>query len=440
MGLRRPSFRMPDTTQLMVALENGLRAFIVEDHKAPLVTFTARIRGGTADDLKQGAAEALAHVLRTRGPCSMAPGLLAQAMGQMAADYQVHITEEMIEVTLNVLREHATQALGMFSAIVQEPCIDEEGIEAFRTLAARRALAREPLTGPSEVGMLDDGSFAIAIELFERHLFVNHPYAEYITPEEAQALTVEDVKRFHGDYFVPTNVVVAAAGAIEAAEMARAIERHFAEWAVRQPPQLQNAPGVRTEGSRQVYRYVADKLQTWIVIGHELPPIDPRDWPALEVMNYILGGGHFYTRLFHEARDTRGFTNDLSGFLAPNVRGPGSYTFRTAGRPEVAQELVDIVFNEVERIRNERVTEEELFVAKGALADGDFPLMFANGHSAAAALAGAYAERGTLVHLVEYPRRIRDVSAEQVQSAARRYLHPERMIVVIVGPQTPAQR
>ena len=155
--------------------------------------------------------------------------------------------------------------------------------------------------------------------------------------------------------------------------------------------------------------------------------------PALQVMNYILGGGHFDTRLFREARDKRGLTNDASGFLEFNIRGPGTYTFRTYGRHDVAQQLIDLTLAEIERIRSELVSEEELLVAKGALTEGEFAMKFADGHTVARTFAQELARYGTLQHLFGYVRRVRSVSREDVRRAARRYLHPERMAVVIVG-------
>ncbi|MCH7685015.1 MAG: insulinase family protein, partial [Gemmatimonadetes bacterium] len=132
-------------------------------------------------------------------------------------------------------------------------------------------------------------------------------------------------------------------------------------------------------------------------------------------------------------RDKRGLTNDASGFLEFNLRGPGTYTFRTYGRHEVAQQLIDLTFAEIERIRSELVSEEELLVAKGALTDGEFAMKFANGHAVARTFAQELARYGTFGHLFEYVRRVRSVSREDVRRAARRYLHPERMAVVIVG-------
>jgi zinc protease len=436
MGLQEPAFQMPDTAQFMVRLDNGLMAFVVGDTRQPLVTFTAFVRGGKGEDEKQGSAEALTYLMRSRGACWMAPGRFDEALDAMAATFYVGLSDELIEVTLNVPVEDAQQGLRIFSGIVREPCIDREGLEAYARWNA--AFTRPSGGGVAESGpTLYQGSLAMAVDLFQARLYEDHPYGEAVSAEDAQALTVDDVVEFHEKYFVPVNVILAVSGAFEPRETVTAVDQRFGDWEAQRLPRFSRAPDVETEEPREVYQYQAAKLQTWIVIGHELPLINPRDLPALEVMNYILGGGHFDTRLFRETRDKRGLTNDASGFLEPRLRGPGTYTFRTSGRPEVAQQLVDIVFSEIDRIQNEPVTEEELFVAKGALADGVFAVKFNSGDAAARAFAEAYAQYGNLVHLAEYVQRIRRVSVRDVQRAAQRYLHPERMKVILLGPGVP---
>jgi len=270
--------------------------------------------------------------------------------------------------------------------------------------------------------------------LFNRRLFAGHRYSEEITPADAAEITVDDLQDYHRDFFNPSNLVLAVSGDFDSDEILREIDQRFADWQRRRPPTLRGGSNIDTS-PRATYEYSAGKLQTWIVMGHELPRVSPRDIPALQVMNYILGGGHFDTRLFGETRDKQGLTNDASGFgfLELNVRGPGTYTFRTYGRHEVAQELIDIVFAEIERMQTELVSEEELIVAKGALSDGDFAMRFEDGHAVARTFAKELMNYGTFQHLFRYVRRVRSVSAEDVRRAARRYLHPERMVVVVVG-------
>ena len=424
MGFTQVQIQIPDTARFEFRLENGLTGFAVQDGRIPLVQFSAFIRVGTGDADKRGVAEVLAMLLR-RGPCWMGPNRFREAMDRMAGKLTVVMTPDMTEITLNVPTEDASQGLRIFSGIIRGPCIEQDGLEEFRQ---RGVSAPTPPVG----AVVENGSLELAVDLFNRRLFEGHRYSEVITSEDAAAITIEDVEDFHRNFFDPGNTVLAVSGAFDPDAMLSEVDQRFTDWQARRLTRLRTGSDVRTP-PRATYRYRSDKLQTWIVMGHELPRISPDDMPALQVMNYILGGGHFDTRLFREARDKRGLTNDASGFLEFNIRGPGTYTFRTYGRHDVAQQLIDLTLAEIERIRSELVSEEELLVAKGALTEGEFAMKFADGHTVARTFAQELARYGTLQHLFGYVRRVRSVSREDVRRAARRYLHPERMAVVIVG-------
>ncbi len=425
MGFTPLQFQIPDTAQFEFRLDNGLTGFAVEDMRVPLVQFSAFARVGKGDG-EQGVAEALAMFFHG-GPCWMGPdsNRFQNELDRLAGELSIVMTANTTEITLNVPAEDARAALRIFAGIVRAPCIERSGLEEFR----RRGVSHPT---PPVDGSVEDGSLDLAVDLFRRRLFDSHEYSDVVTAEDAAAITLEDVEDFHRDFFNPANMVVAVAGAWDATEMLREVDLRFADWEPRRAPTLDSGQDIETP-PRATYRYHADKLQTWIVIGHEFPRVAPEDLPAVEVMNYILGGGHFDTRLFREARDRQGLTNDASGFLEWNVRGPGSYTFRTYGRHEVAQQLIDITFAEIERIRNDLVSDEELAVAQGALAEGAFPMRFKDGIALARTFAMELVLYGGFRHLYDYVRRVRRVSREDVRSAARRYLHPERMAVVVVG-------
>ena len=233
----------------------------------------------------------------------------------------------------------------------------------------------------------------------------------------------------------PSNVVLAVSGDLDE-EMRARLATSLGQWrtdaGAGQPLPIHPSASVPT--SRKVHLYDVDKLQGWIAIGHGLPEVPLQDEAALMVMNYILGGGHFDTRLFRATRDRRGLTNDDSGFPVQGFRGPGLYSFRTYGRPGAVRLLIHLTLEEIERIRGELVSEEELFVAKGALADGDFSLWFRNGAATATTYAREWLRDGEHGRTASWPERVRAVTAEQVQAAARRYLAPDRMQIVVVGP------
>jgi zinc protease len=333
---------------------------------------------------------------------------------------------DLTDVTLQVPVEHAAQGLRLFSGIVREPCIDRQVLEEFQITPRAPVLsipAAQIETPASDIGA--------ALDLFYSRLFAGHPYTVVVTPGEIAELTVDDVERFHRDYFTPTNMVLAVSGLFVPPLFLRDVDQRFGDWEGRAPPRLRNAPRVELP-LRETYRYPTGEPESWIVVGHELAQVRPGDVAALDVANFILGGGHTDSRLIQEAGLRRGLANDVRSVSQRNARGPGTYTIRTYGDPQGADDLVEIIESEVERMRTEAVTEQELAAAKKALLN-IFAARFRDGHEIAAAFARALAWGGGLEALVTYPRLLNDVSVEDVRRAADRYLNPERLLVVVVG-------
>jgi zinc protease len=428
MGLPAPGFRQPDPEGHRVTLPNGLVAYVVEDRTVPLVTLSAFVPGGTADAARPGAAQALERALRA-GPRGMAGDAFRDALHRMAAEYGVTTSAEMVEVRLSVPAEDAWEALDLLARVLRDPEVTEAEVAAVRARAERPTLVSATATGESGP-VLYEGSLALAVERFDALLLEGHAYAGAVSA----ALTAEDVRRHHARVFVPRNVVLAVSGDFARDRAVEALRERFGDWSGAAAPRFRPAAAAATRAPRRIHTYPADRLQAWVAIGHEIPPVGIEDEAALHVMNYILGGGHFDTRLFREGRDKRGLTNTAGGFPEPGVRGPGSYTFRTYGRPEVVPFLVEMTLREVERIRREPVSAEELEVARGALADGVHAARFANGHATARTFAREWAEHGDHRRSATYADRVRRVTERDVLAAARKYLHPDRMQVVLVGP------
>jgi len=416
MGLAGVDFAAPDPAALRYELPGGGAAYVVPDGLVPLVRFTALIGAGRADGA--GAAD-YAAALQTGSP-AMAPGEFAQALARMAAQYEVRQEQTETRVTLEVPREDAAAGLALFAALLRAAPKDVASSVAQVTVAERAAGESGPV--------LYEGSLDATVQLFEANLFADHAYGgRYGDDSGASAET------FHERFVVPANVVLAISGDFEPGAMRDALERVLDGWRG-EAPSLAVHPVPVVPAERRVVTYPADKLQGWVVIGHELPEVSVGDEAALMVMNYVLGGGHFDTRLFRATRDRRGLTNDDSGFPEQGFRGPGVYTFRTYGRPEVVRLLIQLTLQEIERIRAEPVSEEDLFVARGALADGDFSLWFRNGAATATTYAREWLRYGNHARTASWQERVRAVTADDVLAAARRYLHPERMQVVVVGP------
>jgi zinc protease len=415
MGLEAAGFVAPEPESLRHSLPGGGTAYVVPDDLVPLVRFSALIGAGRADS---GGARAYAAALRT-GPPTMAPAEFRHALALMTASYEVGQEQTETRVSLEVPTEDAAAALELFTALLRNgPRPAPAG--------ANPEPAAASATGESGP-VLYEGSLDATVRLFEDTLFADHPYGA--RPESG----ANSAASFHERFVVPANVSLAVSGDFDAAAMRDALTTAFDGWNG-DVPSLPTHPMPAAPTERRLLTAQVDKLQGWVAIGHELPEVPVEDEAALMVMNYILGGGHFDTRLFRATRDRRGLTNDDSGFPQQGFRGPGVYTFRTYGRPEAVRLLIDLTFREIERIRAEPVSEEELFVARGALADGDYSLWFRNGAATATTFAREWLRYGNHGRSSSWQERVRAVTAGDVVEAARRYLHPERMLVVVVGP------
>lgn len=428
LGLPQSDFVRPDPGNYELTLDNGLVAYIGRDGHVPLVTMSAFVRAGKVHDRQQGAAEALLHVLQNAGPAGMSPHSFKEQLRRMTAEYAVTLYDDWLELSLNVPREDLDSALSLFSALLQAPDISRTALEA---------LHAKPATVPTDLGAesgpaLYAGSMSLAVELFEDIVYAKHPYGE--TPGEADfaKLSDDDVRDFHRTNFVPGNMTLAIAGDIDEDEMRDAVAALFGKMAGAKAPPATKLPGVG-ELKYERHKFPADKLQTWLVFGHDLPEVPLPDAAALEIMNYILAGGHLYTRMTVVTRYLYGYTNDASGFIEERWSGPGTYSFRSYSRPEVIEATFDNMLEEIERIRAEKVTDEELFIAKGALADGTFQVRYLDAYAATRDFAIERLRYGDHSRSASYVDRIRAVTTDDVLAAARKYLQPQRMQVVRIG-------
>lgn len=417
MGLEPSTFNMPNPDDFKLSLDNGLTAFLVTGKEVPLVTVTAHIQAGTAFDDKAGVAETLASILKS-GCSSMSKNFL-QEVDDMAAQYSVTMDQEGTAISLNVASEDIAWAIKSLSAILQSPCINYQTVAAYKGGGVDNAINDRNAS---------DGNLNVAVGLFNKHLYDGHPYSSGVTAAQAASVSVGDVTGFYRKYFTPANIAIGVGGDFDRSEMETMLSDTMAEWPGGERPTIEIATAITPK--KQSEDYTADKLQSWYVAGHALPMLTAEEIPALEVMNYILGGGHFDTRLFKETRDLRGLTNDASGFLTFQQYGPGSYDFRTYGRPEVLGQLEEIVLAEANKMRNEEVSDEELMVAQGALADGVFEDKFQNSHKTAATLAEEFNKYQSFERLSAYPERIRAVTKADVKEAANKYLNPDQFLTV----------
>ena len=428
MGLPESDYTRPDPAEYELALENGLIAYVAAADQVPLVTMSAFIRGGLASDEKQGAAESLQDALKNSGPSGASSSDFKASLKQMTAEFIVEMRDEWTEITLNVPAEDLDQALPIFAGLLRHPAISDADIERAASSAAPKA---NDLGGESGAALYE-GSMNAAVDHFFETIYKDHPYGRRPTTDEFNDLDAEDVSAFHARYFVPGNMTIAVAGAIDVDEINGRLVDLFGDWAAADVPEVKQMPPV-TRMRAALHHFPSKKLQSWLVIGHDLPPVPLEEQAAFEVMNYIMGAYHLNTRMMRETRYKYGYTNDASSFVEDRWYGPGGYTFQSYSRPEVIENIYQNMMGELIRIQDEEVTEHEMFVAKGALADGIFQVRYLDGYALTRSFALERLRYGNHDRSASYVQRIRAVSKEDVLNAARKYIRPDNMQVIVLG-------
>ena len=430
MGLSADGYTRPDPVEFQLVLENGLIAYVAESGHVPLVTLSAFIRAGRVSDEKQGAAEVLEDAFKNIGPSGMGPDAFRQALSAMTAELTVAMHDEWTELSLNVPTEDLDEALPLFVRLVRNPAIVAESVER----VARGAASEAVDLGGESGAVLYEGSMNAAVDHFYDIIYDGHPFGDRPMTEDFEALTVADVTRFFERYVVPGNVTLAVAGDLDVDDINNRLASLFSDWSGSDIPDVKRMPAVEPNAAT-THHLVSNKLQSWLVVGNDLPPIPMEEQAAFDVMNYIIGDYHMNTRLMRNTRYKYGWTNDASSFAEDRWYGPGGYTFRSYSRPEVVEDIYDNIMEQLMLTRDEPVSDQEMFVAKGAITAGHFQVRYLDGYVMTRSFALERLRYGTHERSASYVERVNTVTKKDVQASAQKYIRPEHMQVVLLGEE-----
>jgi zinc protease len=278
-----------------------------------------------------------------------------------------------------------------------------------------------------------DESSVIAEEKFQEILFRGTPYghAVYGSLKSLPSLAVEEVKALYQGGFEMEGGFLVVVGDVDPEACFRWADTHF-------PPSeakgkmvdLGFSPPPRV--GRSIFLVERpDLTQSQIRLGHIGIPHAHPDYRAFEVMNYILGGGGFSSRLMQRVRVERGFTYGIRGSLEPR-KTPGPFTVATFTPTQTTFPCVQEIFSVFQSFREQGATEREREEATNFLT-GSYPMKFETPAQIAQRIIQAKLHGLGLESLVRYPEEVGAISLPEIIRAAREYLHPEDMQIVVVG-------
>jgi zinc protease len=403
-----------------ISLPNKLVILVSEEHSLPFVTCQMLIDGGSRQD--PGGKEGLAY-LTTKGMLLGTTRLKAEAINEaldfMGASLGASATKDYSTINFRVLKKDLEKGLDLFADTILRPVFPEVELEREKKEILGMIQSSEERPG------------TLADKAFNKGLFQNNPYGHPVegNRESVPNLSRSDVLRFYQTAGRSNNAVLSIVGDISMDEVKTKIVPLFSKWTPGEVKRMIWPPPVGKKG--EMVKINRDLSQANIIIGGiGLERANP-DYYTLSVMNYILGGGGFGSRLMEEIRVKRGLAYAVSSFLeAQKYQGTFQVVLQTKNAS--AREAISLSLKEIERIRQEMVSEEALQRAKHYLI-GSFPMRFDTQGKLVSFLSLIEYFGLGLDYAKKYPSLIGSISREDILRVAKKYLHPERSLQVVVG-------
>lgn len=403
-------------------LVNGVRLIVAPVPKLPIATVLLLAEAGAVSDPagREGLAQLTAQLL-LEGSESIDGAALTEQLERLGASASASADWDIAVVRCTALVDRLPRALEILGSVLRAPAFPQREVER---LEAERI---------SDLLQLRADPGALADETFSRVLYAAG--SRYAVPaggteKTVPGITRDDVVAFYRERYRPEAMTVVVAGAMTADEAERVVSAVFDGWrgAAPAPVAVDDSPARRERRVHLVAR--PDAPQSELRIGHVGVPRNHPDYFAILVLNAILGG-LFSSRINLNLREQHGYTYGAhSSFDWRRHAGP--FSADSAVKTDVTAAAIREVIAEIERIREAPVTPEELSLATSYL-DGVFPIRYETTDAIAGAIASIVVYRLGDDWLDRYRDRVRAVTADDVQHAARSYLKPEELQVVVVG-------
>lgn len=416
-----PSPAKARTVQLPKAqefsLENGLQVIVVENHKLPRVSFQLSLnREPISEGEMIGMLEMVGPMIKA-GTEKMNKDQIDESIDFIGASLSFSSTG----MYASSLKKHGGKLLELASDMLFSPTFPQDELDK---------LKKQAISGiqnaKNDAGTISNNVRSVL------NYGTNHPYGEVGTESEIEAITVDAIRNYYNTYFKPNIAYLVIVGDISLDEAKTAVGNYFGDWKKGEIPKT-SLPSVAAPKANTVA--VVDKpgaVQSVISITY---PLDLKpgneDVLAVSVMNKILGGGGFSARLMTNLREDKAFTYGAYSTLSTDEH-VGNFNASASVRTEVTDSAIVEFLFEMNRIRNEKVSQKDLDLIKNGMAGA-----FGRSLERPQTIAGfAYnIKRYGLAndHYATYLERLEKVSIEDVQRVAQKYIHPDKANILVVG-------
>jgi len=414
-------FQVPDIETFTT--DNGIKFYLVEDHELPLINLSVRIRGGgiQVPNKKAGLASITGTVMRSGGSKTYPADSLNVLLEDNAARMETSFGFTSGSASMNVLKEDFKKLLPVFADLLVNPAFPEEKINLAKTQFKSAISRRNDNAGP------------IASREFDKLIYGNNSkYSRFKEYETINSISREDIINFHDQNLTGQNMMIGVVGDFSTAEMKNHLKSAFEVVPEGKENDL-SFPEVDYD-YKSTINFVdkPDVNQSTVLLGHIGDMRDNPDYAEVQVMNKVLSGG-FSGRLFQKVRTDLGLAYSVGGqYGMGSTFYPGQFYISVKTKSASTADAIDAIIQEVKRLQNEPVTEEELQDTKDEFLNS---LVFRNTSYAQLLrrrMSNEY--RGLPKNAFDkYVEGIKATTVEDVQEMAQKYLHPDKLQILVVG-------
>lgn len=415
------SFEPPEAKEFRHELPGGVVVYLLPDRALPLIDVSFSFSGGDYLDPegKEGLASMTGSMIRRGGTATIPAKELDERFDFLAAESSAGVDGETASADLNSLSSNFAESFALFIDMLRNPGFDAARLENYRTETIERMKQRN-----------DDGDSILRREWNALVYGRDHFEAKVATLASIQSITADDLRAFHKRIFHPGNLVIGITGDFEVEAMLATLTSSLAGWEAGKRPEPPPAP--TNELAPGLYYVEKDIPQGKVTIGMRGLQRDHPDATAVRVMNLILGGGGFTSRITNKVRTEEGLAYSAGSQFSPDYYYPGQFRAGFSSKSRTCALAAKLILEEVTRIRDEPVTAEELEVAKASVIE-TFPRAFESKKAVRDLCLEEEWRPRPEGYYRTYRDRVRALTVADIQRVAREHLDPEKLAILVVG-------